>query len=223
MPSDTNAIPTADAELLLRVQQLNQREIVEELLHDLRNPVHSIRVTIELFGRLATNTGNSEMLARAARYAAPAQSAVTALVAQTERLSTYLAPPARPAIGAVAVNEWLAELAGLFKDAHVTVQSELGDDQSLLADRPRVSHAVLRWLLDRSAAPLTVQAREDGDRLTVAVSVARDDEAFNASVTRADLKILIENAGGEVAAETDRSLSVSFGRAISRAQTQEST
>lgn len=45
--SPARALP-ADIMLFKRIQQENQRQILGKLLHDLRNPVHSIRISMEL-------------------------------------------------------------------------------------------------------------------------------------------------------------------------------
>ena len=74
---DSGAMKTAgtdddapDAAAYRRVQQANQAQIVSKLLHDLRNPVHSLRIAIELFNRLAQPQADAKtLLPRAARYA----------------------------------------------------------------------------------------------------------------------------------------------------------
>ena len=78
-PSEVNA--PSDHALLQRVQQENQRRILGKLLHDLRNPVHSLRITIELFSRLVRRSGDVDVLTdRAARYVAPAEAALNSLI-----------------------------------------------------------------------------------------------------------------------------------------------
>src|SRR5688572_23688999 len=108
--------PPPDAAVLGRVQQENQRQIVGKLLHDLRNPVHSIRISMELFGRLARRNGDvDKLMERAGQYIDPAEAAVASLVANSERLARYLASPAPAEIAAVPVDELLTEVTALLK------------------------------------------------------------------------------------------------------------
>lgn len=139
-----------DLALLARVQQFNQAQVVSKLLHDLRNPVHSMRIAMELFGRLVEPQAEvAALLQRAARYVPPAQAAVATLTRQTERLAYWLQPPGEPAARALPVNEWLREIALLLRESQRAVRSsvrtELTDEVKLEADPARFGHALLRW------------------------------------------------------------------------------
>ena len=112
-----------DAPVLSRVQQENQRQIVGKLLHDLRNPVHSIRISMELFGRLARRNGDvDKLMDRAGVYIERAEAAVASLVANSERLARYLAAPAMPETPTLQVEELLAEVTALLRAAKRRLQ-----------------------------------------------------------------------------------------------------
>ena len=116
--AEPNVATIIDAELLHRVQRQNQEQIIGTLLHDLRNPVHSMRITVELLvgSRRRTPTpprywrGRRGMSGRRSRRS-------TALTRQADRLSTYLGPPRPPAAEPIAVNDWLAEVATLLRES----------------------------------------------------------------------------------------------------------
>jgi len=180
-----------DAPAYRRVQQANQAQIVSKLLHDLRNPVHSLRIAIELFNRLAQPQADAKtLLPRAARYAPGAESALGALTEQTERLAVYLGPPRRPSLQPLAVNGCLEEAAFLLREAaqplEVEVRSRLSADVAALADRARLSHALLAWTRQRSSK--TLEAYEDDEGVWIAVGAAAAPEA--------DVRMLLESAGG---------------------------
>ena len=118
-----------------------------------------------IVSRLAQKDADTAaLLARAARYVGPAESALAALTRQADRLSTYLGPPRQPAAEPIAVNDWLAEVATLLRESTQEVdakfESTLGDQVSLAADRPRLSHALLRWCLSNADGPVLLSARE---------------------------------------------------------------
>ena len=85
-------------------------------MHDLRNPVHSIRISMELFGRLARRNGDvDKLMERAGLYIDPAEAAVASLVANSERLARYLAAPAPAEVTGLPVEEVLTEVSTLLK------------------------------------------------------------------------------------------------------------
>jgi hypothetical protein len=186
----------ADAAAYRRVQQANQAQIVAKLLHDLRNPVHSLRIAIELFNRLAQPEADAKtLLPRAARYAPGAESAIGALAEQTERLAVYLGPPRRPALQPVAVNACLDETAFLLREAvqplEMEVRSSLSADVAVLADRARLSHALLAWT--RQCSTKTLDVCEDHEGVWIAVGAAAAPEA--------DVRTLLESAGARLGAD----------------------
>jgi hypothetical protein len=207
----------ADAELLHRVLRQNQEQIIGTLLHDLRNPVHSMRITVELLDRLAQKDADTDaLLARAARYVGPAESALTALTRQADRLSTYLGPPGPPAAEPIAVNDWLAEVATLLRGSTQEVdakfESTLGDQVSLTADRPRLSHALLRWCLSNADGPVLLSAREtESDRIQILATSKRwTTDHAGPRFTAEELGLLIDRAGGRLSREVDDAVALSF-------------
>jgi hypothetical protein len=190
-----------DAELLGRVQYQNQQQVIGKLLHDLRNPVHSMRITMELFARVVQpGADTTTLLARAARYVAPAEAALASLSRQTERFATYLGPPLPPACQVFHANEWLAEIAVLLRNSKkaldVAVESEVADDVGGLADRPRLSHAFLQWCLTRPEAALVLRARPEPNGVRLSAETSMRCEDGTGSFTDAQLQALIEAAGG---------------------------
>jgi hypothetical protein len=199
---ETTTKSWADEALLQRVQQENQRRVFGKLLHDLRNPVHSRRITIELFGRLARRTGDVEaLMERAARYVAPAEAALNALIAVTARFGLYMSPPVPPVVAPVNVGECLDEIALLLGEAgrqsriEVTLPVEEGASTlELEADRPRLSHALLRHC-SLSEGLIRLRAAADADDVRIDVLTDGQSSA-RAAFTADEFRQLIENAGG---------------------------
>ncbi|HEX2495161.1 MAG TPA: hypothetical protein VHK24_15420, partial [Steroidobacter sp.] len=209
-PEEQLAHSGPDAALLMTVQRANQVQVIRTLLHDLRNPVHSMRITVELFRRVAEAPPPDlpGLLSRAARYVEPAETALIALSRCTEQLAVYLGPPAPPAPRPVPVNSWLEEIAALLREPtlglDVGVSSGLGRETGVLADRPRLSHAFLRWCLDSSEGDLSLSASQNalGVHLSAIRTVRPDPDG---RLTSAELALLLTRAGGRVesASETD--------------------
>lgn len=215
------AVPP-DAAVLNRVQQENQRQIVGKLLHDLRNPVHSVRISMELFGRLARRNGDvDKLMERAAVYIEPAEAAVASLVAISERLSRYLAAASAPESTAVPVEEVLAEVTTLLRGSkrRLQVACTLPDDAALKirADRIRVCHVLLHACLNNSAPAVAISTRLDGDRrvvLDAAFQAGENDDTARANALSAEeVQAIVETAGGTLVAATDAGLSMTFTRA----------
>jgi hypothetical protein len=212
-----------DAAVLSRVQQENQRQIVGKLLHDLRNPVHSIRISMELFGRLARRSGDfDKLMARAAAYIDPAEAAMASLVANSERLAKYVTAPAPPETSAVSVDELLTEVAALLKASkrRLQVTATLTNDPalSLHADRIRVCHALMHSCFSNPAAAVALSVRgADGlVVLDVAFQAGAADGAVRPNPLSAEeLQIIVESAGGAVLAANASALSLEFRRADS--------
>jgi hypothetical protein len=207
----------ADAELLRRAQRRNQEQIIGKLLHDLRNPVHSMRITLELFSRLTQKGADTAgLLERAARYVGPAESAVAALVRHAERLSTYLNCPLAPALQPIAINDWLAEIAMLLRESRqgvdASVASTLGDEVSLTADRPRLSHALLHWCLSKADGAVVLSAREtESNRIQIhATSNRWTTDRFDPPFTAEELEFLIARSGGFRVPEAGDAVVLSF-------------
>jgi len=203
------------------VQQENQRQIVGKLLHDLRNPVHSIRISMELFGRLARRSGDfDKLMARAAAYIDPAEAAMASLVANSERLAKYVTAPAPPETSAVSVDELLTEVAALLKASKRRMQAvaTLTNDPalSLQGDRIRVCHALLHSCVSNPApaVALSVRAAEGLVVLDVAFLTGAADGAVRPNpLSPEELRTIVETAGGAVLAASANALSLEFRRA----------
>jgi hypothetical protein len=206
------------------VQQENQRQIVGKLLHDLRNPVHSIRISMELFGRLARRNGDfDKLMARAAAYIDPAEAAVASLVANAERLAKYVVGPATPETTEVVVDELLTEVAALLKASKRRAQATamLSNDPALSmhADRIRVCHVLLHSCFSNRAPAVALSARAGADGLVV-VDVAfqagaTDDAPRPNPMSAEELQSIVETAGGAVLVASATALSLEFRRADS--------
>ena len=167
------------------MQQENQRQIVGKLLHDLRNPVHSIRISMELFGRLARRTGDVDtLMERAAAYVDPAEAAVKNLVTNCERLARYVVVAAPAELQPFPVEEMVAEVILLLRAARrrLPVTCTLPGDAALNvhADRIRVCHVLLHTCLNNpaSAVAMTVRIGTNGlVVLDVAFQAGAADEA----------------------------------------------
>jgi light-regulated signal transduction histidine kinase (bacteriophytochrome) len=204
-----------------RVQQENQRQLAGKLLHDLRNPVHSIRISMELFGRLARRNGDiDKLMERAALYIDPAEAAVASLVANSERLARYLAAPAAPETQTLSVQELLAEVSTLLRAAkrRLQVTSTLPELPSLAirADRIRLCHVLLHSCLNNPAAAVTIAVRAGNGMvafdLTFQVGAA-DDAARASPLGTEELRLIVETAGGALVAASDAALSMEFKQA----------
>jgi hypothetical protein len=221
-PGSAPALLTDEA-LLRRIQQENQREIIGKLMHDLRNPLHSIRIMMELFGRLARRKGNvDELLERAATYIEPAEKALAGLLANTERLGQYLANPVAPVMTPVGVSEWCQEIALLLRGSRRRLQVTVAEtDPSLRmsADRVRLGHCVLLCCLvnESSQVDLSVRRQSDG-RVCVELNFGARHAAANdtdrpRSLSVEELRELIGNAGGQLVTDEAAMLSFSFWEA----------
>jgi hypothetical protein len=214
--SDTLSFGPADADLVRRVQLRNQEDLSSKLLHDLRNPVHSMRITVELFSRVAEAGADSgALLTRAARYVEPAQAALAALIRQTERITLFLAAPREPAMRAVPVGQWLTELVELLQCSAGVLELQVGGslekDQALLADHSRLTHAALRWTLDHAAGPTVLRAHLREGLIQIEVTCAPQQAARHPSALQGEaLGALIEAAGGTLVRETREELVLSF-------------
>jgi signal transduction histidine kinase len=216
--------PPPDAAILTRVQQENQRQIVGKLLHDLRNPVHSIRISMELFGRLARREGDfDKLMTRAAAYIDPAEAAVASLVANSERLAKYVAGPAAAELAPVPVDELLTEVAALLKASKRRLQATCalanGPALSLRADRIRVCHVLLHTCFNNPAPVVALSVRAGAAGLVVldvAFQAGATDDAARANPLRAEeLQTIVETAGGAVLTANATALSLEFRRADS--------
>jgi light-regulated signal transduction histidine kinase (bacteriophytochrome) len=205
---------------LSRVQQENQRHLVGKLLHDLRNPVHSIRISMELFGRLVRRSGDfDKMMARAAQYIDPAEAAVASLVANSDRLSRYLAAPASPETQTLPVDETLSEVTALLRAAQRRLQVTTTLPESppaVRADRMRLCHVLLHSCLNNPAPAVTITVRPANGLVTFDLAFqagALQEGARATALTPEELRAIVETAGGAVVAASDAALSLEFRRA----------
>lgn len=214
--------PPPDAAVLSRVQQENQRQIVGKLLHDLRNPVHSIRISMELFGRLARRNGDvDKLMERAGQYIDPAEAAVASLVANSERLARYLAAPAPAEVTGLTIEEVLTEVGALLKGSkrRLQVTSTLPDDRSLRmrADRIRVCHVLLHGCLNNPGASVALAGRPGTDGLVILEVTfqagAADDATRSMPLSAGELQTIVETAGGALLTATPTTLAMEFRRA----------
>ena len=204
------------------MQQENQRQIVGKLLHDLRNPVHSIRISMELFGRLARRNGDfDKLMARAAAYVDPAEAAVASLVANCERLAKYVVGPVAPESAAVPVDELLTEIAALLKASkrRLQVTCTLANDAALSmhGDRIRVCHALLHSCFSNPAQTVALSVRAGTEGLVVLEvafqAAAADDAPRPSPMSAEELQTIVETAGGAVLTASATALSLEFRRA----------
>jgi K+-sensing histidine kinase KdpD len=206
---------------LSRVQQENQRQLVGKLLHDLRNPVHSIRISMELFGRLARRNGDvDKLMERAAQYIDPAEGAIASLVANSDRLSRYLAAPTSPETQTLPVDELLSEVTMLLRAAkrrlQVTSASPEPPSPAVRADRMRLCHVLLHSCLNNPASAVTIAVRPANGLVTfdLAFQAGSAEVGPRASpLTPEELQAIVETAGGAVVAASDAALSLEFRRA----------
>ena len=209
---------------MTRVQQENQRQIVGKLLHDLRNPVHSIRISMELFGRLARRNGDfDKLMARAGAYIDPAEAAVASLVANSERLARYLLGPAQAEVAAVSVDELLTEVAALLKAGKRRIQATctLSNDPALRmhADRIRACHVLLHSCFNNPAPGVVLSVRA-GTPGIIVIDVAFQTASAEGAVrthplSAEELRTIVETAGGAVLTANAAALSLEFRRADS--------
>jgi hypothetical protein len=184
--------------------------------------VHSIRISMELFGRLARRSGDvDKLMERAGTYIDPAEAAVASLVANSERLAKYLAAAAAPELTPVPVDEMLTEVASLLKAAkrRIQVTCTLSGDAALRmrADRIRVCHALLHSCLNNPASVAALAIRPAAEALVVldvTFQAGANGDAARANALRAEeLQAIVETAGGAVLAASETALSLEFRRA----------
>jgi signal transduction histidine kinase len=217
-----------DEALLRRVQQQNQRQVIGKLLHDLRNPIHSMRITMELFSRLARRNGDQDkLIERAATYIGPAEAALGNLLSMNEQLGIYLANPVPPSPSPLGIQEWLTEIASLLRASIRQLQVELPSSESLQgcrahADRARASHALLQYCLSAGPSRVSLAVRADAaEHIYIDVSFGAADasrvepqeggpNSAEPRLTYEELSVLIENAGGSVAAGAGQDVSLRF-------------
>jgi hypothetical protein len=200
------------------VQQENQRQIVGKLLHDLRNPVHSVRISMELFGRLARRNGDvDKLMERAAIYIEPAEAAIASLVANSERLARYLAAAGAPESAPVPVEEVLTEVTTLLRGSkrRLQVACTLPDDAALKlrADRIRICHVLLHTCLNNSAPAVVISTRQNGNGLVVIEAAFQAGANDAAALSTDEVRTIVETAGGALVAATAAGLSMEFTRA----------
>jgi hypothetical protein len=198
-----------------RVQLENQRQIAGKLLHDLRNPVHSVRISMELFGRLARRNGDvDKLMERAAVYIEPAEAAIVSLVASSERLARYLAPAGAPETACVSVEEILTEVTSLLRGSkrRLQVACTLPDDAmlKLRGDRIRICHVLLHACLNSATSAVALAAGPEGNAMVV---IEATFQAGANALSPAEVRRIVETAGGAVLAAGDAGLSMTFTRA----------
>jgi len=206
MSNETSAATEPVVTLARRLQQHNQQEILSKLLHDLRNPIHAVRITIELFSRIARREGDLDaLMERAALYVSPGEAAVEQLVRNCERLGRWLSTPSAVTLAAMPLQDWLEELRLLLRACRPRMQIdwvlEAEPDVQVLADRARLGHAMFRYCLDSAASRILFRVRPGSERsVHVEVSLEgvatggpeRAPKPFDAT----ELQALIAQGGG---------------------------
>lgn len=223
---DTRPSPPADEALLRRVQQDNQREVLGKLLHDLRNPVHSIRISMELFGRLTRRDGNvDKLMERAATFIGPAETALDNLIANTDKLGRYLAAPAPATSVPFAIGELLAEIATLLKGSRRNLQVacpsvETGVGLKVAADRARVAHVLLHCCLNGPSLSISLSARQESSQRAwidmtyePTAPAAADPGPRASALTLDEMELLMKTAGATLQATSAGGMSFGFNRA----------
>jgi hypothetical protein len=176
---------------------------------------------MELFGRVVRRNGDvDKLMARAVQYIDPAEAAVASLVANSERLSRYLAVPAAPETQTLPIDEILSEVTMLLRAAkrrlQVTSAMPGSPAPAVRADRMRLCHVLLHSCLNNPASGVTIGVRPAAGVVTfdLAFQAGASAEGFRATpLTAAELQVIVETAGGAVVAASDAALSLEFRRA----------
>ena len=173
---------------------------------------------MELFGRLARRNGDfDKLMERASLYIEPAEAAVTSLVANSERLSRYLAAATAPEIQTIQVDEVLSEVTSLLRAAKRRLQVTSGSPDppplAIRADRVRLCHVLLHSCLNNPAVAVAIAARAANGLVTLDLKFQADatDEGARASALQPEeLRTIVETAGGALVAASDAALSLEF-------------
>jgi hypothetical protein len=146
---------------------------------------------------------------RAARYVTPAEAALESLLVVTQRLALYLSPPAAPSIASLDVGQSLDEIAlllgggGREHKVEVALHVKEGDRPLQIdADRPRLSHALLRHCSSRDGH-VRLEASAEADDVRIDVHSA-GEASESVPFTADEFRQLIERAGGAVTLASDR-------------------
>lgn len=215
----------ASHSLIERVQRELQREILGKLLHDLRNPIHSIQISMELFGRVARNPSDPNLCQRAAAYVDPAEAAVTSLRIANARLTRYLTVPGEPKLAPLQLGELMSEVTLLLRASRRQLRVSYQPDESgasavIEADATRLAHLLIHHCLGNAASSVRLSA-DDGSSGGVAISGRFEDGASMSAeaaprptaLTASELEQLVEAAGGKVARHDEAGFSFEFRRA----------
>jgi hypothetical protein len=176
---------------------------------------------MELFGRLARRNGDvDKLMERAAQYIDPAEAAVASLVANSDRLSRYLAAAAAPETQTLPVDGLLSEVASLLRASkrRLQVTQTLPEPPmpAVRADRMRLCHVLLHSCLNNAASAVTIAVRPADGLVTfdLAFQAAPTDGAARTTALSAeDLRLIVETAGGALVAASDAALTMEFRRA----------
>lgn len=177
---------------------------------------------MELFGRLARRNGEvDKLMERAAQYIDPAEAAVASLVANSERLSRYLAAAAPPETQTLAVDELLSEITSLLRASkrRLQVTTTLPEPPlpAVRADRMRLCHVLLHSCLNNAATAVAIAVRTANGLVTIDLAFqagARDEAAARATALSVEeLRLIVETAGGALLAAGDAALTLEFRRA----------
>ena len=176
---------------------------------------------MELFGRLARRNGDvDKLMERAAQYIDPAEAAVASLIANSDRLSRYLAAAAAPETQTLPVDELLSEVASLLRASkrrlQVTPALPAPPMPAVRADRMRLCQVLLHSCLNNAASAVTIAVRPANGMVTfdLAFQVAPTGDAARATALPAeDLRLIVETAGGALVAASDAALTMEFRQA----------
>jgi len=222
-PFRSGSAPSVSPQPLLeRVQRELQWELLGKLLHDLRNPIHSIQISMELFGRMARNPTDTKLCQRAAAYVDPAEAAVTSLRVANARLTRYLSIPGAPKVAPMELDELMSEVALLLRASrrHMQVVYEPGTSTLIEADATRLAHLLVHHCLGNAASSvrLSVESRDcEGvainARFGAVPSSPPEAQHRLVALTAGELAELVEAAGGRVVRNDEAGFSFEFRRA----------
>jgi hypothetical protein len=174
---------------------------------------------MELFGRLARRTGDvDKLMERAAQYIDPAEAAVASLVANSERLSRYLALAAAPETQTVPVDELLSEVTSLLRGSKRRLQATTTLPEppmpAVRADRMRLCHILLHSCINNAASAVAISVKPANGVVVLDLAFqAAADAARATPLTVEELRLIVETAGGALVAASDVALTLEFRRA----------
>jgi hypothetical protein len=175
---------------------------------------------MELFGRLARRSGDvDKLMERAAQYIDPAEAAVASLVANSERLSRYLASAAPPETQTLSLDELMSEMTSLLRASkrRLQVTTTLPEPlPAVRADRMRLCHVLLHTCLSNPASAVAIYVRTATGLVTIDLAFqagASSDAARAAALSVEELRLIVETGGGALVAASEAARQLEFRQA----------